>query len=245
MKRTVRTTLITFALAAAMASTAGAATVTDSYTVTSAVGSNSDHSLWLKKGVKNVAGRDFDFEPGATLSLFDDGTGALAGRIVAQNNANAFFDVAFDYDDDFARTPKPKKENGFSPSDDPNGWEFFNFSGGRLTGGGDLVGLVLDVSQRPKNGKHPLQLGIGANGKNGSLGASQWFYAKRAMNGACTSELCHLFKWAQKGDVNIDLLKSPTISSVVSVPLPGALPMLTSALALLGLGYVGRSRRRA
>lgn len=245
MYRTVRTTLMTVALVAAVASTAKATTVTESYAVTSAVGSGSDHGLWLKKGVKKVSGRDFDFEPGATLTFFDDGTGELTGRVVSQNNPNAFFDVAFNYDQDFAKTPKPKKENGFSPANDPNGWQFHNFSGGSLTGGGALDGLVLDVTQRPKSGKHPLQLGQGANGKNSKLGASQWFYAKQALSGACTSDLCRLFKSAQQGDVNIDLMLGPPIGSTVAVPLPGALPMFTSALALLGLGYVGRTRRRA
>lgn len=244
MIRTVRTALMTFALVAAVASTAEAVTVTHSYSVSSAVGSGSDHSLWLKKGIKKVSKRDFDFEPGATLSFFDDGTGTLTGRVVSQSNANAFFDVAFDYDQDFDRTPQPKQENGFSPANDPNGWQFHNFSGGRLTGGGDLDGLVLDASQRPKNGKHPLQIGQGANGKNSSVGAAQWFYAKRALNGACTSNLCKLFKSAQQGDINVDLLLSPPVSQTVAVPLPGALPMLTSAFALLGLGYVGHSRRR-
>ncbi len=110
-------------------------------------------------------------------------------------------------------------ENG-GPVDEST-WRYFYLDNDNstLTGvGGAIDGVVLDLTQRPGGGdygKHVLQVGVGANGKNIHLGASTWFFYSGQFNGY--------------GDVNIDLKLVPT---------PGA-----GALAAIA-GLVGLSGRR-
>lgn len=215
------------------ATSAQAVTAVEAFDVTSAVGSGSDHSVWFSDGIPS--GKDFDFQPAGKLVIFDDGSATLDGTIVAQSNGNASFVLDFEYDSNLASNVTAKLENGFSPADDINGWDFFNFTGGTLTGGGDLAGFNLDVSQRPVDGKHPLQVGIGANVKVLEMGASHWIAFKAASD--CTSGFCAEFQNFRVGDVNVALTPS---SSVQTVPVPLAAPML--AFAIAGLGFAARRR---
>ena len=82
-----------FALSAGAASSK---TLTAEYLATSAVGSGSNHSMHLSEGIGMQAKRKYDFIPAGVLSFFDDGTATLIGRVVSQNNTNAYFDLAFD-----------------------------------------------------------------------------------------------------------------------------------------------------
>lgn len=105
---------------------------------------------------------------------------------------------------------------------DPAAWRFYYIddTSSTLTGvGGMIDGVVLDITQRPDGadyGKHVLQVGEGANGKNIRFGASTWFNYTGAFSG--------------RGDINIDLKEIPT---------PGA-----GALAVLAAGLAGVRRKR-
>jgi hypothetical protein len=76
-----------------IAATTEAATITSSYSATSAVGSSSDHSLWISTCLGNGIGSDFDFDPAGLFNLLDDGTAALSGTVVSQSNNNAEFQL--------------------------------------------------------------------------------------------------------------------------------------------------------
>ncbi len=58
---------------------------------------------------------------------------------------------------------------------------------------GDYTGNVIELTQRPSDGKHGLQIGFGANGKNIGMGASTWFHWN--LNDEQSGD----------GDINIDL----------------------------------------
>jgi hypothetical protein len=120
---------------------------------------------------------------------------------------------------------QPKKELGghaYTTGGGPvdvGAWRYFymDSDNSTLTGaGGAIDGVVLDLTQRPDGadyGRHVLQVGVGANGKNIHLGASTWFNYSGQFNG--------------HGDVNLDLKLVPT-------PGAGALGAMASLAALSG-----------
>lgn len=230
-------------------SAAHASTMTDKWLATSAVGSGSDHSLWISTGLGGGIGSDFDFSPAGTLSLFSDGTGILTGRVISQDNAGAGFDLDFAYDnsfDTFTSGPTFKSENGSVATASTI---YRDFEGGTLTGFGVLAGLVLEVIRMPATGPYAVQIGEGtasnngANNKNKNLGMAHWMsiIVKSATCSICGSTQIQGLNGKQ-GDINVDLRAVPL--DVIPVPLPAAFPLLAAGLGAAGLlGW--RRRRRA
>lgn len=242
------TTLLTAASLVVGASAASAASVVNSWTATSAVGSGSDHSLWISTGLGNGIGKDFDFVPGGAFNLFDDGTGTLTGNVESQNNAGSGFAVSYNYDSDFSgntvTTPVFKSENGSVATSDTF---YMDLEGGTLTGFGLLEGLNLSVSRMPADGRFATQIGSGtatqngANNKNNEFGLANWFFI--TVDGAASCVICsnnstiaNLVNSVNgiQGDLNLNLTPSP-------VPLPASGLMLLAAAG----GLAGLRRRKS
>jgi len=228
------------AVAIVTSGAASAATVTDQYEVTSAVGSGNDHSLWISTGLGGGIGTDFDFDPSGLMTLLSDGTAALTGKVVSQDNASAWFDVAFDYDNDFLQSPNFKSENGSVATASTF---YRDMEGGTLTGGGILAGLILSVSRLPVDGYYATQIGEGtatnngANNKNNEFGMAGWFKISvdQATCSICAGNSVIAALDGKQGDVNVNLS---------AVPVPAAGLLLVGALGALG-GLRRRKRSAA
>lgn len=247
--------LTTFAAIALAISSAHAATLTTSYSVTSAVGSGNDHSLWIRNGLGGGIGSDFDFKPAGLFSLFDDGTATLTGTVVSQNDMNSGFKLSFNYDNTypFEGGPQFKSENGSAAVVGQTIYR--DLESGTLSGFGVLEGLNLAVSRRPANGPYATQIGpsngknIGANNKNKNFGMAHWLtlqiiYPEPDKNSDNVQrlfsdeyeyrcEICERYAHlnGRQADINVDL--NP-------VPLPAPVLLMLSGLA----GLFGFSRRK-
>lgn len=230
----VKTALISSAIALACSAASATPVLVEEYWASSAekdpayYGGGAGHSVWLPG---TEGGADFDFMSGAKFSVFDDGTATLTGMAVSDKLGSEYsyaVDVAFE---EAKGTPKKElKSEAYAPDGpvDPSTWSFFKMTSGTLTGKGELLGTVLSLFEAPKDGKHPFQVGIGANGKNIKFGGSGWFLY--SADGADCHEKGVSCK---KGDFNVNL---------VATPIPAAgflLPMALGGLALM------RRRRRA
>ena len=220
------------ALAVAATSFAAVSAQAATYQATSAVGSGSDHSVWLSQGVSNtLTNRDFDFMPDGILELDANYNGTLTGSVVSQDaSVNGGFDVVYNFASANGMAPAAafKSENG-SVLSSIDGF-LANMTGGTLTGTGDLLGLVNDVTlTRGGPGTYAVQVGSGENGQNGAnnkntdFGMAFWFVSNAVSTNCaiCDSSTAKRLGGVQ-GDVNISL--SP-------VPLP--------ASGLLVLGGIG------
>ncbi len=224
-----------------LANSAMAAPVTAKYKASSAVGSGNDHSVWISTGLGNGVGQDFDFDPLGVMTFFSDGTATLIGSIVSQSNANAGFNLAFDYDNAFIKTdgsgftPTFKSENGSMATISTF---YRNLTGGTLMGTGILAGLDLTVSRKPVDGPWATQIGgsngtdKGANNKNKNFGMANWFMINvdSATCSICTGNTTIANLNGKQGDINIDL---------APVPAPAA-----GFLLIGGLGALAGLRRR-
>lgn len=229
------------ALALTAAAPVSAASVTAQYKATSAVGSGSDHSIWISSGLGAGIGSDFDFNPAGLFALFSDGTATLTGNIVSQTRADAGFALSFNYDSTFdGFSPAFKSENG---SQAVAGQTFFrDLESGSLSGTGVLAGLELTVTRKPLNGPYATQIGPsngvnnGANNKNKNYGLANWFSINviRSDCSVCDNNSVIANLNGKQGDVNIDL---------APVPVPAAGLMLIGGLA--ALGGLHRKRRKA
>ncbi len=238
----IKTMLLAAAVATAAAGTSMAATLTHQYDVTSAVGSGSDHSIWIKSGIGSI-GSDFDFKPAGQFSMYDNGTATLTGSVESQNTAGSGFKVSFNYDSKFKFTPQFKSENGSKAV--PGQTFFRDLQSGTLTGYGALAGLVMKVSRMPNKGPYATQIGPsngvnnGANNKNKNYGMAHWFDMRVLKNNCkvCTKATARALNKSQ-GDVNVDLEGGPIGGQI---PLPASGLLLVGGLA--GLAGLRRKRR--
>lgn len=146
---------------------------------------------------------------------YDDGTVHFYGTVYDKKQVNGGNASPFGWEVDVhlvkrdgAGTGGPKKElNRNNPYGsgvvDPSTWSFYDFSdnvASTLTGfGGEIDNLVLTIDDLT-GGKYPVQVGIGANGKNSNLGMSTWFKAY--------DENGNLYE--NHADFNVDLTPVPT-----------------------------------
>ena len=241
------TTIIIAAMSLGLAAQANATTYSASSAISDSLhGGSNDHAIWLPffESIPGTPmfgdsnGSDFDFWPDGVLTVNSDGSATLSGRIVSQVDSDYGFDIVVEFSGLMGPgSGGPKKElkacayGGGCGDIDPDTWDYARITEGTFTGVGDLAGVSFSVSERPLDNVYPLQIGEGANNKNGNLGASAWIYL--ALLDGCSHSLCDdlaSFK-TLKGDINIDL---------VETPLPAAFLLFGSGLA----GLFGAGRRR-
>jgi len=199
------------------------------YQATSAVsdslhGGYNDHAAWLPffEGISgtslygNSNGSDFDFLESADFFVGANGAAQLRGRISSQVNPSLAFDVIIDFISiEGPGSGGAKKElkncayNNGCGSIDPATWDYFRLTGGSFTGVDTLDGISFSVSERPSGNVFPLQVGAGANGKNGNFGAATWFYL--FLDDTCSNALCQQLASIDtfRGDFNLDLVQTP------------------------------------
>ena len=184
---------------ASVALATNAANITASYIVQDAV---STHGLWTAGNNYN-GDHSFNFQSNALLTQFDDGTATLRGSAA---DSGVTWDLFVDFSG-FSPTPlSGGTKNGGGPT--LFSWEFYGVVGGHLTNSlGDTVSVT-------RTGP-AMQIGIGANDKNGAFGASTWLTPTTTVNGSGVTASGH---W----DLNMTL---------VAVPGP-------ASLLLLGLGLL-------
>ncbi len=157
---------------------------------------------------------DFVFVPNpASFVTAADGTAHLTGTLRSLSNPNNGFtvDVHFSGYTTVAGPGSPKEElvssayvqNG-GPID-PSTWFYYASFTGTLTGTGNYAGAVISIA----NTGPAFQVGVGANGKNGNLGASGWY-----LWNVITQPASGNLQATGQGDINIDLPNCSTIASV-------------------------------
>lgn len=216
---------------------------------------NHNHAIWLPffesiPGTPlngNSEGSDFDFSPDGLFTT-TAGSATMIGNIISQVNAN----YGFRFSADFTKlggpgSGGPKKElksTAYAPGGpiDPSTWEYYRMTGGSLIGTGMFEGINFSLSERPINNQFPLQVGEGANNKNGNFGGSAWFFAT-LLSPQCQTQSCeeiwkNIAGYARQnslvGDINVDL---------VETPLPAGVLLFGTGLA--GLASLRRRRKQA
>lgn len=254
-----------FALALSVGA-APAKTLTSEYSATSAaVGSGSGNSMFLKRGLGFKVRKKFDFDPSGVLSLYDDGTATLTGRVVSKRNPDAYFDLVFNYDNTFLTSPVFKSQKGSVATGDTF---FRDLEGGTLIGGGVLAGLDMSVTRARSDGRFATQFGSGtetkrgANNKNANFGMASWFKfsVDQALCRICGNKA--ISKRAAGGPVwgnlklDLDPMQSfepdPAIQPAVftaAVEDPAPVPLPAGGFLLIGgltsLAALRRRKRRA
>lgn len=218
-------TIAAFATALALFATPS---LSSTFSATSAVGSGSDHSVWLSALGSDS---DFDFSPAGMLTL-DAVGGSLTGNAESQTFSGGF-KVVFNYIRDLSiynNNPKFKSENGSSEMADTF---YLTMTGGTLVGYGDFDGIDFETEVMPVPGDATFatQIGTTANNKNSNFGMANWFFLVKTANCSnATLNYCGLNDRTQ-GDINVDL---------APVPLPAAGLMLLAAIG--GFGLFGRRK---
>ncbi|HEX4497346.1 MAG TPA: SdrD B-like domain-containing protein, partial [Thermoanaerobaculia bacterium] len=157
---------------------------------------------------------DFVFVPNpGSLVTAADGTAHLTGMLRSISNPSNGFtvDVSFTGYTTVAGAGSPKEElfasayvqNGGSI--DPSTWFYYSAFTGTLTGTGNYAGAVISIA----NTGPAFQVGVGANGKNGNLGASGWFLWNVTSQPASGN-----LQTTGQGDINVDLPTCSTIGSI-------------------------------
>ena len=208
------------------------------------------HALWMKY-LGTAPSKSWIFEPSPGSFLINGmGNAEFTGSV--KNKADSTLTGNFNFLFTPAASGDPKLElndgsyvgdAAAGPRDiDPSTWSYWNTQSANFLGTGQLSGLELMFTQRPIPGTAPEdwkgQLGVGANGKNGRLGFSSWFYWKviGCTDATTGNDGCAPLKLSlhdkDVGDININL--SP-------VPVPAAVWLFGTAI----LGLLGWRRRSA
>ena len=182
-------------------------------------GGQGSHAIWFAQGTN-----DYVFASGAgSLTEYDDGTATIRGTAysVSQPGSGFAVELLLEIRTSIAPPGSPKKELFDSAYTENGGpidaatWYYYEAFTGSLTGVGGNDGIAYTITQRGP----AFQVGMGASGKNLDLGAAAWFWAEDEHGNQI------------RGDFNLNL---------TPVPVPAALPLMTTALIVLGL-----TRRRA
>jgi hypothetical protein len=128
---------------------------------------------------------------------FPDGSAVLTGTVVANDNPEAGWEIAVEFQDgmdwDMWSTqgfPTSYKDDCDIAGDNYLDWTYYIMSAGAtLTGWGDYEGNVLTLSHAPANLYYGYQVGVAANNVNANYGGGGWFtyngiYQGTEVNGA-------------------------------------------------------------
>lgn len=170
MKTLIQSLILT---SLAFAASSQATMVVATYDVTDAT---SRHGLWTNNVYYDATGevdpedgaRFFQFQAGTQLTQFDDGTAQLTGSAAA-NGVNWTLNIMFS---DYSLSPDGSVKDGGCPSGgcDLSDWEFYHSVEGIISTvfGGDAYEVAVTRTGPA------MQMGTGANDKNGAFGASTW-----------------------------------------------------------------------
>ena len=186
-------------------------------------GPSGHHGLWTNNDIGGGSCSNyFDFQAGSTLTIHDSDadsanwTATLAATALNPYSVLAALDLTFSsYTDD--HTAVDTSKTGGSPTAaDIAAWIFFSDVAGTISVAGSGAYNINNLS-----GSTALQIGMGANDKTHTFGASAWLNSPDMSSG----------HW----DINMDL-------SLASVPEPGLIGLL--GLGLLTMGISNRRRRQ-
>ncbi len=191
------------------------------------------HAFWLPE---MVSGGKFVFDSDAVLNEYNDGTAHFFGSIVAANDADKQwdFDIWFESTDEGSGGPKKELKNSAYIENggtiDTDTWAYYDFSSTKASvltaDSGDYAGQSLDLSDYT-NGKYPMQIGLGASGKNLDMGFSTWF----SYDGSQDS--------TRHADINVNLVAREVSATPVPEPSMGLV-----ALGLVGVAAKGIKRKK-
>jgi hypothetical protein len=224
------------------------------------------HGLWVGKGdcTQNPE-HHFGFDTSKSTFTEINLDGTKQGRTAEldatlYNNAHGFaarIDMQFfDYDDN-ARGKMVKDQGGLEAAN-VNTWEFYhNFSGviefdlnqdGLFDTTFNVYYDSAMVTGAATNGKPAMQVGVGANDKNGAYGASTWIDAY-VTNSTLDNYGAYLWNyglrdefWKGHWDINMELKNG--ITTITPPPPPSVKVSEPGTLAILGLGLLGFAARR-
>ncbi len=180
---------------------------------------NADHSVFLFHSPADpdrmmLGNRDFQqyfWETSGTLRVFMNEMGELkdtatiTGIIASEIDPAIQFQVEFVLVnpmtwDEHSAMGGDYKANLFSTEVADTGhvnWQYWEISdASKLIGLGAIDGLVFDVVHAPSDLKYKLQVGYGANDKDGSYGLSGWFGYTGEFDGV---------SYSAQGDINVDI----------------------------------------
>lgn len=157
------------------------------------------HSFWIPGISKNL---DFTADSLVTRIL-PNGDMTITGTISDENNTFAVDLVYSGFMDDSASPKLELNSSAYVANGgpiDPSTWDFYTTVSGTLTGiAGDWQGAVLDAALTgPK-----AQIGVGANGKNGNFGFSNWFDFTVSSASTTLPAGVHVGQ-SYYGDINVD-----------------------------------------
>ncbi|MFY8138567.1 MAG: hypothetical protein ACOVMR_10700, partial [Flavobacteriales bacterium] len=170
--------------------------------LTTPIGPGPDGSIWLFGALnQGLAASDYwSWAPGATMTVYDDGTAHVAGTVVNNGNATQSWVVSMwlvskrDWSQWSGLGRSYKDDLNLAGSNYLN-WDYYELLSGfsTLTGAGSYAGNILYLSHQPSNYYFGFQKGIAANNRNSNDGLSGWFYYNGWYNGVWRSGHGDLF----------------------------------------------------
>lgn len=231
-------------IAAAMliGTSASAATVTESYSVTSTLNKlgNPVAFGWMTSIAPGLSAV-FNFKDPGSFTVFDDGTANMSGTVFNDDDMSSGFTFSLDLDSSFLVAPTFKA--AFPDVVAHGNEEFFDPEGGTVSGFGVLAGLDFTISRFPTDGSAVFQYGgglspdRGTNQHNGNFGFSVWLGAGTITSSTCL--VCDSPEIVNLQGAQFDIVGDLSANQVPTVPLPAG-----GMLLLTGLGLFGALRMR-
>ena len=142
------------------------------------------HSLRLF----NFAGSEFYTTVEGRVANNVDGTTTYTLTVVSTEDENAGWELELHYGDfytwqEWLDRPGAQSYKSDCGLGDHTTWMYTLLESGTATGWGTYMGSNLTFTHQPASGYFGLQLGEGANNKNGNYGFSQWMYYSGTFDG--------------------------------------------------------------